>query len=147
MLGITAPRACGHDLAHAGTPGMVQRQRVHHQVLVEEVGRPGLVGRNASDQSRHVQEDVDVVLLEEPLDIVGRVKSNSRCVTTKSSAQLFTPKLLDDMAAQETLATGDHDSFVLPVRHAMAPIIQFLRIVSRSSSEQPAQRSWSERIR
>ena len=71
MFGVTAPRPGGHDLADTRLPGVVQGQRVHHQVLVEEVRGPSLVGGDPADQSRHVQEHVHAVLLEQPLDVVG----------------------------------------------------------------------------
>ena len=71
---IDAGRAEEQQLPHAGAPGFVDDVGFHQQVVVDEVGRIGIVGVDAADLGRRQVDLVDALAAEECayLSLVGQ---------------------------------------------------------------------------
>ncbi len=92
---------------------MVKQRNAHHQILVEELGRPFAVGPDPTCQSCQVDEDLGLGVGQHS---GGGVRVGEVIIRLARDKDICAAgfELLNDEGAEEAGAAGDGSSFVVP---------------------------------
>jgi hypothetical protein len=111
-LWISADRADRHEFAHVVLTGLLHQLCAHHEIVVEEFAGILLVGSNAADYRRQVNDQVGSSVGEQTLNVshLNKVVINTARDEYLDAREGF--QFCHKRAAEKTCASGDDDLLV-----------------------------------